>query len=137
MLGNVVVPEPKLSHAARAQPRGAPLIAVLLWQLTVLAAIKLDRQPQLRTVEIQNVRSGGVLPPKFEPIETTGSEPTPQPRPHSRRILAQTSRAFRFFARPIVFRVAGSPPGPTLAVLLSGEVKKEVAPILVQFLSRL
>ena len=77
MLRHLVVPKPKLGDTAGVQPRAASLIALLLRGFTMLAAIKLNRQAQLRAIEIQNVSSGRVLPSKFEPVEAPGSELAP------------------------------------------------------------
>jgi hypothetical protein len=82
VLRHLIVPESQLGHATGAQPGAASLIALLLWKFAVLAAIKLDGQPQMRTIEIQNVRSGGMLSPKLKAVWPTAPELAPQPRLH-------------------------------------------------------
>jgi hypothetical protein len=61
-LADIAVPEPKLGHAAAPKPGGSLRVAIFLD--LVLAAIEFDRQAQLGTIEIKNVRPGWMLAAK-------------------------------------------------------------------------
>jgi hypothetical protein len=67
-LCDVIVPEAKLGHAAALQPCRASLVSSLLALFAMLAAVELDRQPQFRTIEIENVGAGRMLPSEAEAV---------------------------------------------------------------------
>jgi hypothetical protein len=73
------------------------LIAALMLLLAVLAAVKLDRKPQLRTIEIQHVGAGRMLPPKAQPIQASAFELAPQARFDLGCCLAQPAGTPRLF----------------------------------------
>jgi hypothetical protein len=77
ILRDIIVPKSKLGHTASTQPSSAPLIPNLLSAFGVLAAVKLDRQTQLRAIKIEDIGPNGMLPPKAQSVETPASQFAP------------------------------------------------------------
>jgi hypothetical protein len=76
ILRDIVIPEPKLGHAAALQPGGSLHVAIFLD--VVLAAVEFDREAQLGTIEIKNVRPGWMLAAKTQPIQASVAQPSPE-----------------------------------------------------------
>ena len=66
VLGNIRIPEAHHSDTAIGEPLFARVIRAPALELRVLAPIKLNRKTQRRAIEIQNERSGWMLPPKID-----------------------------------------------------------------------
>jgi hypothetical protein len=100
-LRHVIVPKAQHCHAARAQPIVALLIATLLEWFIVLTTIELDREPKLRAIEIQCVRTCGMLSPEAEAVQLARAQLAPHLCFNISRVLPELSGAGRFESRAI------------------------------------
>jgi len=68
ILCDVIIPEPEFRYTARAQPIATALIAAVLGFLIVLTAIEINRQTELRTIEVESINSGRMLSSEAETV---------------------------------------------------------------------
>jgi hypothetical protein len=76
---------------------------MLMLVFAVLATIKLDRKAQLGTIEIEHVGTGGMLPPKAQPVQPAAPKLAPQSRFNIGCSLTKLAGALRFFFGAIEF----------------------------------
>jgi hypothetical protein len=76
-LRDVIVPETHFCDATTTQPGAPSFISNLMLGFAVLAAIKLDWEAQLRTVEVEHVGASGILPPEAQSIQPAAFEVAP------------------------------------------------------------
>jgi len=101
IVDDIRIPKPERYYSVLRHPRISLTVTVHLLQLTVLSAIELHDKTKLRTKEIENVRSGGMLPAKAYAANLLVSQLGPETSLHFGRVAPQFLRTPSFLWRAI------------------------------------
>src|SRR4051812_35850362 len=91
------IPEPKGSNAERSQVLVTGMVSVLLRR--VVATVELDRQPQLRRVEVEHVGRHRVLSAELDAVEPAASQQFPEEAFAVGDVPPQLARVVQQFCR--------------------------------------
>jgi hypothetical protein len=91
---HLMIPESQRFDPLHGKKALALFIVLPLFRNTMSTAVEFNRQPGLDAIEIQEVVSARVLTPKFEMVETTVTQQTPQAFSCVSRLFAESSGEF-------------------------------------------
>ena len=98
-----VVAEPKHVNSAPAEVSAPPIVVGLRRSLQVLAAVELDGQTLVGTIEVEDVGTAGMLAAEFETGESLGPQARPQEGLRVRAVATERAAANQRESPPRVF----------------------------------